>query len=202
MVNHVLKLRDLRVKNSMCLERHRFWTFKDILYLRASLIWSFLKILSVPWMLLHFHWLFYRNSLPALVMGLVIGATTQYIKCSLPRTVGAAHVTTLGVWGLYVFWGTGGEGGSVCFDTQTWSIEVPSTWHGLRLPRCVPRCWFLALRCSEAILQLGETTWGQGEGSHCHFHLHKTGETVLPHVQNHAKKSDVKLMSLTCFGSI
>lgn len=38
----------------------------------------------------------YRNGLSALVIGLVIGATAQYIKCSLPRTVGAAEVTTLG----------------------------------------------------------------------------------------------------------
>lgn len=39
----------------------------------------------------------YRNSLPALIIGLVIGTTTQYIKCSLPRTVGAAEVSTVGV---------------------------------------------------------------------------------------------------------
>lgn len=58
------------------------------------------------------------------------------------------------------------------------------------------------LVCSEATLQLGELTWGQGDGSYCHFHVHKIGETVLPRVQNQAKKSDIKLMSLTYFRSI
>lgn len=131
----------------------------------------------------------YRNSLPALaVVGLDIGTTTQYVKCSPPRTVAAAEVTTLGV----------------CFDTQTWwSREVHSTSPGLRLPSCCAQVFILGPQMFWSFTSVATDGLEKKHQTTISICTEGKKKPALAHAQSHyAKKSEMKLMSLTCFSLI